>query len=547
MKAIFLMLCLALIPEGWLRSALLLSGVSSEEELSSGEMERYESLVSNPLNLNSSSRLRLESSNLLSRYQISVLLDERSRGGDICSYAELSSLDGFTPEFAEALRPFTTLGTPVPASPSKSSKFDASGFARCSFNKDKFSPAGKAVASYREIVRASVSFSGGSLTGYSLSCSPARTSFSLILGDFYARFGQGLVLWTGFSMSGVSSPESIKRTSHGITSCNSFSSDSHLRGIALSFAPGRWTFSAICGFPGVLGANSSFSSRRSTFGLTLLASSSTLCSSLDFLSTIGKFTFFGEAAIDLRSRTFAAIAGSCWNIGYRNSLSLAVRHYPYGYDSEYSSPLSGFSSSRGESGLSAGWRYKSLSTVLDISLNRQKEKASLKPSLIWSPGFNVRGFEVSPYLKTVLRYRPQDNCPVRMELRAETSIAYLGFSVRLRADLVSCSGIGWHSYAEAGYKGPFSIFMRASVFKVDDWDDRIYVYERDVPGSFNVPARYGRGYSLSAFASYRGFSFRFGTVQYPWTPGKEPGVEFRLQWNFDSQKVRRRPRPRAGA
>ena len=31
--------------------------------------------------------------------------------------------------------------------------------------------------------------------------------------------------------------------------------------------------------------------------------------------------------------------------------------------------------------------------------------------------------------------------------------------------------------------------------------DRIYVYERDAPGSFNVPAMYGRGWFASAVAS----------------------------------------------
>jgi hypothetical protein len=48
-----------------------------------------------------------------------------------------------------------------------------------------------------------------------------------------------------------------------------------------------------------------------------------------------------------------------------------------------------------------------------------------------------------------------------------------------------------------------SIYLRQGLFFVDDWEDRIYVYERDAPGSFNVPAMYGRGWFVSAVASAR--------------------------------------------
>ena len=60
-------------------------------------------------------------------------------------------------------------------------------------------------------------------------------------------------------------------------------------------------------------------------------------------------------------------------------------------------------------------------------------------------------------------------------------------------------------YVETGWKTPsdtarvqVSAFLRATFFRVDNWDDRIYCYERDLPGSFSVPALYGRGHSVSA-------------------------------------------------
>ena len=42
-----------------------------------------------------------------------------------------------------------------------------------------------------------------------------------------------------------------------------------------------------------------------------------------------------------------------------------------------------------------------------------------------------------------------------------------------------------------------STYLRGTVFKIDNWDDRIYSYERDAPGNFSVPAYYGRGVSLA--------------------------------------------------
>ena len=78
---------------------------------------------------------------------------------------------------------------------------------------------------------------------------------------------------------------------------------------------------------------------------------------------------------------------------------------------------------------------------------------------------------------------------------------------------------------------------------VDDWDDRIYAYERDAPGSFSVPAYYGRGYWLALTAGWkisRGFRlyFRGAYQDYPWlrpseTEKKPAKAEIRLQLAVD--------------
>ena len=73
---------------------------------------------------------------------------------------------------------------------------------------------------------------------------------------------------------------------------------------------------------------------------------------------------------------------------------------------------------------------------------------------------------------------------------------------------------------------------------MDNWDDRIYVYERDAPGSFTVPARYGRGWDASLFLSWQPARrhtlwLRLETVQYPWNlTKKESRTEVRLNYRY---------------
>ena len=88
---------------------LFLSGASSPEDLSETEIERFEQLSRHRLHLNSAGRSRLIACGLFSAYQIASLEDYRSRYGDILSFTELSAVDGFGEEYAEALSYFVSL------------------------------------------------------------------------------------------------------------------------------------------------------------------------------------------------------------------------------------------------------------------------------------------------------------------------------------------------------------------------------------------------------------------------------------------------------
>ena len=50
-------------------------------------------------------------------------------------------------------------------------------------------------------------------------------------------------------------------------------------------------------------------------------------------------------------------------------------------------------------------------------------------------------------------------------------------------------GTGFLSYLEGTYKYEvMTLHLRQGLFLINNWDDRIYAYEHDAPGSFTVPA-----------------------------------------------------------
>ena len=91
------------------RAVAAFLGLSSEDEISDDEMERFADLLRHPLQLNSMSRSRLASSGLFTGYQVASLLEHRQRFGDIMSFTELASVDGFGHQFVDLLRPFIVL------------------------------------------------------------------------------------------------------------------------------------------------------------------------------------------------------------------------------------------------------------------------------------------------------------------------------------------------------------------------------------------------------------------------------------------------------
>ena len=93
---------------------------------------------------------------------------------------------------------------------------------------------------------------------------------------------------------------------------------------------------------------------------------------------------------------------------------------------------------------------------------------------------------------------------------------------QMRVNGLYNKSLGLLGYLEGGWKPDrMAVYFRAGIFRIDSWQDRIYAYERDAPGNFNVPAYYGRGcwgavtFALKVSRRFKAY-LRMSTIQYPW-------------------------------
>ncbi len=493
-------------------AVLLLSGASSLEELDESTLQHYRDLASRPVDLNASGRSRLLASGLLNAFQTASLLDWRKRSGDILSYTELGLIDGFSPEYAEALSYFTTLESSRPPGEGRIERLHHDFQVRASA---RWNDSGALAAGlrYKASLGNTAEFNWASRTTYSdKTIRPGTFSGAwygrrwlgkVVLGHFNARFGQGLAQWSGFSVSRFSSVGSFRRNGSGFTPTSSFSPE--YCGIAADFDLGRWNLAAAYSLTGNKPmAYASYTGQRFSAG----AFASDKCVSAEFKLGLKNTAIFGEAA---------------WT-GSPAALLGAIRTPLYGVRYALVAVWE-----KGAPAAAAGCAVKDFEGVL--SADGKQTKLSIK----YAPELSAGKCTLKPAVR--LGVKQKDS--LRLEGRCEFGLAAGPFALNSRFDITRCKGLSWLVYLESGYAVEhFKIWLRGTLFCVDNWDDRIYVYERDAPGNFNVPAYYGRGWNCSLTSSLKingrqTLYLRALYQQYPWmTIEKASKAEVKLQYNL---------------
>lgn len=551
----------------FIEAVLVLCGAAGREELDENTVETYEALAAAPLHINTAPLRKLLSCGLLDAYQAASIADYRKRNGSIMSFSELGLIDGIGQRMAEALMHFVSLDTaPDKADTAPGAEALLRFSAKDSgFKNLRYSPAVRLKATVpgrNGIFWASrksydgKSFSPGS---FSFTHTGADGQWQVVAGDFNARFGQGLCCRTGFSLSGFQTPSAFSVKPDGIKASSSFSEA--LRGVGGSWGKGMFNLNG--GF--FLGGlrermdgrkdaklkpggcfNASWSWKSGSLGANFCTDGSSYIASADCRTGGKGVCLCAEAAWDFTGKDFAALASLSWKPAWQMEAALNLRWYGKNFRSPFPGAPHARSGCRDEAGVAAAFSCNWGSFSYDWNCRCGSGGSAHKGMIQAGHELGTGPFRLKPQLRFSASYRNWSGTPPRLDLRGDIGAEYGTWGLNLRYNSVWCRERSWLWYAEAvrrreegNHRFDWNFSLRFTLFKADKWDDRIYVYERDVPGTFSVPAMYGRGWSLSGTAGFmiKGKSLthrlnaRLGGTRYYSSPAsRESGWEARLQY-----------------
>ena len=563
-------------------------GSTSEEETDPDDVEGLEWYIEHPLRINMANSSRIRESGLLTQYQVASFLDYRSRHGDVLSLTELSAVDGFGQDFVRRLAPFISLETVrLPGQRSSASgkiahELEIKGGIRTNAeHKGQYAlkyriEAGDSFKASLALSKSAESKRPDALAG-NLFWYFRKHSAKVAVGDFNARLGQGLALWNGMSMSGLNKPSTYLKRSSNLSPSSSYTGNYSFRGLAAEMMTGdfRMTFmTALTGSgseKGLLPAvNISWLWPSGQIGMTHYSDfrfPSTgmnipdMKTSCDIAMTVRGVDLFAEGVYDWVSNVTASLAGIVFPAGENIRLASMLRFYPSDFHPTYSAAARALTKCTNEYGASvssefSAGRWVRINGLDGFGSSSRRIQGILCMDGAYLPVSKSDDLSGSVQLKSLAEVRLMLNEAVALKWRLAERIRTWGkpFHTDLRMDIfyysrlldltfrtnvVNCTETSFLLYGEGTIKPmPVKFSLRCGVFMADSWDDRIYVYERDIPGSFNVPALYGRGYWISLtgnwkFARWGRVYIRGSMTEYPFMQKKKPGkAELKLMFRF---------------
>lgn len=499
-----------------IEAAVHLSGAGSAEEMDEEELGHFLSFAAHPLPVNNSSRARLISSGLFSPYQIASLEDYRRRNGDILSFSELLSVNGFDEETVAALRCFISLESSSPPSirqgnrisdeltlrsNAKMKKQESATFStglkyrlesesgwESSFGfkenlefrpGTRSSPSGKISSS----VKSNVLSEGFSIAYINPGGGRKVRVAKFIAGDFSLRMGQGLTIWNGLSFTGISSVGSLCRNASGAVPYRSWGGSAvnfgknvkykpstySLRGLASEISAGRFsTSAAVAHCPGndLLAALGTVH-----YGLNHQESVNAFvrCSaegkvrdaviSLEARGNIRGADLFGEAAFSIADLAPALLAGTRFKACERLTLGFLARYYPSSYDVSYSGAVRSGTKCSDEHAVTAAARLTAGKFVdfkpehqLDMSFDAAFHPSTRHLQLKFQSDYAWTSGS-GWAVKLRLLYRRRNYGQVnRAELRADLQWASGNWAANCRVHGLYGNGPGGLCYAEGAFR-----------------------------------------------------------------------------------------------
>ena len=519
-------------------------GLSSVEEVGEEEIMKLEHYLAHPLPINRCSFSNLQRSGLFSPYQAANIVDYISRTGDILSLYELSMVDGFNQNLSRFYSMFLDFSSDDISSNNYSShKLHLRGGLKSGRESKDFRY--DLGLKYSAEIENKLSIR----TGFNWPESQAKTwpldasfhltwhmrNLDLSIGDINFRFAQGLALWTGLSFSSLPSYSLFMKNPRGLGMPDSYTGGSCMTGLGLQINSGRWVFTTALALKGLREGrlnlvpvfNASWYGRKLRLGHTatvlvdfrggqpLLRA----LSSIDIASCLKGTDIFAEFAVDWTSFTLAGLVGFRQPLGDYFRMAMSTRYYPSGFKELSSGAQCSISKVSNEVGGNLAIEFKSKTHQVDLGTDFAwhpdklgsiikddwQERVVLDYILSKTPwifamkySFKLRGnFTHSAQESRYASFAPRHEC--RIDLRHEKQVWNIG----LRTHFQYSKAFSFLTFIEGAYKQKrFKLYLRQGFFWADNWEDRIYTYERDLPQSFSLPAHYGRGLWTSGYASF---------------------------------------------
>lgn len=597
MKTLLLMLLLCSpVNDNYIESAARLMGAGDVDELTDVQLEQIEDLHEHPIAINFTTRSGLSGCGLLSQFQIASVMDYIERNGQILSPAELASVPGIGQERARDLSHFLTF-TYIPLSEKqhyKASKWPEAEISMYNSIKESFTEGRRVqtqnkqdkITKKRELtcgsgVKALVDYKWDGreikaglgakdrINSCYISFKGRKHIDKVIIGSYNVRWGQGLMAWSGFSMSGLSSVAGLARNASGVGASNTLSEGSALQGAAFAASCGPATLQTFRAADVGSGLRLEYWGSHCTFALSTMLYRNNEKGNLsqkekedkerkgegekendskirinswilgaDAKATLGAFTLFGETGIHLKPGKrifdgkpgFGAIGGIIWNIDYRKRAAIQIRYYNVNYDNPLSSAAKLWSKCSDEAGLALGFEWKDFNWIAEAATKTRSREQRLRSTINYS--LQIKSAELR--FRHKLKWNSEDKGPkneLSIELRLDKKVnatskkrgcgngsdgknndkaviedecssakTELYGAVKAMAGFSPGKETGYICYADVGMLRKltdWAVYFRALYFHTDSWNSRLYSYGRDVPGSFSVPAYYGKGIELS--------------------------------------------------
>lgn len=229
--------------------------------------------------------------------------------------------------------------------------------------------------------------------------------------------------------------------------------------------------------------------------------------------------------------------GDCGQVATINSLSYQLwsnlallalqRYYPYKYYAPYSNSFAEGGSIQNESGVFVGvnWtptRYLSLRAYTDMayfawpkyqasaashSYDNFAQATYTRGHWSWLVRYRIKMREKNAPSTTIpsTEKATQPTLAMKTEQRARWAVGYANdrYDLRLQADVAHChigekNSFGWMATANGATSWRWlQMAATAAYFHTDDFDSRIYTYERSVRYSFSFPSFFGEGMRMA--------------------------------------------------